>query len=297
VAIEADGRVSVTIGPPSQGQGHETVLAQVCAERLGVAIDDVVVSGGDTARFPVGSGTYASRVAVIAGNAVAQAADAVREKAARLAASALECDPHDVVIANGRAEVKGAPHRGVDFRALAALSSRPDVVRRVGEPGLAAVRYFSPESVTWAGGVHAAVVEVDRETGGVTVLAYHVVHDAGREINPRLVEGQAHGGAVQGIGMALSEGIVYDEGGQLLTATLMDYGLPRADAVPAIDVEGHDSRSPLNPLGLKGTGEGSAGPPPAAIANAIADALAADGIEVNEIPISREALRAGYRTQ
>jgi CO/xanthine dehydrogenase Mo-binding subunit len=289
VAVEADGRVSVTIGPPCQGQGHETVLAQVCAERLGVSVDDVTVSGGDTARFPAGSGTYASRVAVIAGNAVAQAADAVRDKAARLAALALECDPKDVAIASGRAEVKGAPDRGLDFRALVSLSSRPDIVRRLGEPGLSAIRYFSPGSVTWAGGVHAATVEVDRETGAVTVLAYHVVHDAGREINPRLVEGQAHGGVAQGVGMALSESIVYDENGQLLTATLMDYGLPRADALPPIDVEGHDSRSPLNPLGLKGTGEGSAGPPPAALANAIADALAQDGVEVNAIPIAREA--------
>jgi CO/xanthine dehydrogenase Mo-binding subunit len=291
VTIEADGRVRVTIGPPSQGQGHETVMAQVCAERLGISVDDVTVSGGDTARFPAGSGTYASRVAVIAGNAVAHAAEAVRERAARLAAIALECDPNDVAIANGRAEVKGAPDRGLDFRALVALSSRPDVVRRLGEPGLSAVRYFSPESVTWAGGVHAATVEVDRETGAVTVLAYHVVHDAGREINPRLVEGQAHGGVVQGLGMALTEGIVYDESGQLLTATLMDYGLPRADVIPSLDVEGRDSRSPLNPLGLKGTGEGSAGPPAAAVANAIADALAEDGVEINDIPISRGAIR------
>ena len=287
VSIEPDGRVRVCIGPPCQGQGHETVLAQVCAERLGVSVDDVSVTGGDTGRFPAGSGTYASRVAVIAGNAVAQAADAVGEKAGRLAARVLECDPQDVVIAGGRAEVKGAPDRGLAFKALVALSARPDLVRALGEPGLAATRYFSPESVTWAAGVHAAVVEVDRETGEVKVLAYHVVHDAGREINPRLVEGQAHGGAVQGIGMALSEGIAYDASGQLLTATLMDYGLPRADAVPMIDVEGHDSRSPLNPLGLKGTGEGSAGPPPAALANAIADALADDGVEVNDIPIGR----------
>jgi aerobic carbon-monoxide dehydrogenase large subunit len=199
-----------------------------------------------------------------------------------------------VAIANARAEVKGAPDRGLDFRALVSLSSRPDVVRRLGEPGLSAIRYFSPESVTWAGGVHAATVEVDRETGATTVLAYHVVHDAGREINPRLVEGQAHGGVAQGVGMALSEGIVYDESGQLLTATLMDYGLPRADVLPSIDVEGHDSRSPLNPLGLKGTGEGSAGPPPAALANAIADALAEDGVEVNDVPISGEVF---YRAQ
>ncbi|HEY3189616.1 MAG TPA: molybdopterin cofactor-binding domain-containing protein, partial [Solirubrobacteraceae bacterium] len=237
--------------------------------------------------------TYASRVTVIAGNAVAQAADAVRERVARLAAMALECDPQDIVVAGGRAEVKGAPDRGLDFGALAALAVRPDIVRSLGEAGLSATRYFSPESVTWAGGVHAATVEVDRETGAVTVLGYHVVHDAGREINPRLVEGQAHGGVVQGLGMALSEGIVYDEAGQLLTATLMDYGLPRADAVPAIEVTSSDSPSPLNPLGVKGTGEGSAGPPPAAIANAVADALAPDGVELNAIPIPRTTVRGG----
>jgi carbon-monoxide dehydrogenase large subunit len=292
VAIESDGRVRVTVGAPCQGQGHETVLAQVCADRLGVSYDDVLVSGGDTARFPFGSGTYASRIAVIVGNAVAQAAEAVRDKAAQLAAAALECDPQDVVVAGGRAEVKGAPDRGLDFKTLATLAVRPDVVRRLGEPGLSATRYFSPQSVTWASGVHTATVEVDRETGAVKVLEYHVVHDAGREINPRLVEGQAQGGVAQGLGMALSEGIVYDEAGQLLTATLMDYGLPRADTVPSIDVVSCDSPSPLNPLGLKGTGEGSAGPPAAAVANAVADALAQDGVEVNEVPIRRPFARA-----
>jgi len=291
VTIEPDGRVRVAVGPPCQGQGHETVLAQVCAARLGVPLDDITVGGGDTARFPFGSGTYASRVAVIAGNAVAQAAEAVRDQMARLAGLALECDAQDIVVAGGRAEVKGAPDRGLDFRALAALAVRPDVVRRVGEAGLSATRYFSPESVTWAGGVHAATVEVDRDTGAVTVLAYHVVHDAGRDLNPMLVEGQAQGGAVQGLGMATTEGIVYDEAGQLLTATFMDYGLPRADAVPAIDVTSCDSPSPLNPLGVKGTGEGSAGPPPAAIANAVADALAQEGVEINAIPIPRASMR------
>jgi CO/xanthine dehydrogenase Mo-binding subunit len=295
VAVEPGGRVRVTVGAPCQGQGHETVLAQVCADRLGVPLDAVGVTGGDTARFPFSSGTYASRIAVIAGTAVAEAAEAVRDKAARIAATALECDPQDVVVAGGRAEVRGTPDRGLPLGTLATLALRADIVRELGEPGLSATRYFSPGSVTWASGVHTAIVEVDRETGAARVLEYHVVHDAGREINPRLVEGQAHGGAVQGIGAALSEGIVYDERGQLLTATLMDYGLPRADAVPPIEVASRDSQSPLNPLGLKGTGEGSAGPPPAAIANAVADALALDGIEVNEVPIARETLRGVAR--
>jgi aerobic carbon-monoxide dehydrogenase large subunit len=285
VSVESDGRVRVTVGTPSQGQGHETTLAQVCADRLGVSLECVDVRGGDTARFPSSAGTYASRVAVIVGNAVAQAAEAVRDKARRIAARALECDPEDVVIAGARAHVAGAMDRGLGLIELARLAQRPDAVRALGEPGLAATRYASPERVTWASGVHVATVEVDGETGAVSVLAYHAVHDAGREINPLLVAGQTQGGAVQGIGAALGEEIVYDASGQVLTGTLMDYPLPRADAVPPIGVASCDSPSPLNPLGFKGTGEGSAVPGPAAIANAVADALGADRAEIVEVPI------------
>jgi carbon-monoxide dehydrogenase large subunit len=163
-------------------------------------------------------------------------------------------------------------------------------VHALGEPGLAATRYHSPERVTWAAGVHLATVEVDRESGAVTVLGYHAVHDAGHEINPLVVEGQTQGGAVQGIGAALAEEIVYDAAGQVVTGTLMEYALPRADAVPAIGVTGRDSPSPLNPLGVKGTGEGSAVPGPAAIANAVADALDADDGGLMAIPIRASTL-------
>jgi carbon-monoxide dehydrogenase large subunit len=283
----------VIVGATSQGQGHETTLAQVCAAHLGVPLESITVTGGDTARFPASAGTFASRVAVIVGNAVAQAAEAVADKARRVAARALECAADDVVIADGRASVKGAPDRGLDLAAVAALAQRPDVVRELGEPGLAATRYVSPASVTWASGVHVATVEVDRETGAVTVLAYHAVHDAGHEINPLVVAGQTQGGAVQGIGAALSEEIVYDASGQLLTGTLMEYAPPRADTVPLIDVASCDSPSPLNPLGFKGTGEGSAVPGPAVIANAVADALGADGPEITEVPIRAHTLVPG----
>jgi carbon-monoxide dehydrogenase large subunit len=255
-----------------------------------VSLECVEVKGGDTARFPVSAGTYASRVAVIVGNAVAQAAQAVRDKARRVAARGLECDPEDVLIIGGRAHVRGAPDRGLGLAELARLAQRPDVVRVLGEPGLAATRYVSPESVTWASGVHIATVEVDRETGAVSVIAYHAVHDAGSEINPLVVEGQTQGGAVQGIGAALGEEIVYDAGGQILTGTLMDYPLPRADSVPAIGVARCDSPSPLNPLGLKGTGEGSAVPGPAAIANAVADALGSEHGDITEVPIRAREL-------
>jgi CO/xanthine dehydrogenase Mo-binding subunit len=168
-----------------------------------------------------------------------------------------------------------------------ALANRPDVVRELGEPGLGATRYFCPESVTWAAGVHVATVEVDPHTGRVDVLAYHAVHDAGHEINPLIVEGQTQGGAVQGIGAALSEAIVYDDAGQPLSASLMEYAIPRADTVPPIEVASVDSPSPLNPLHVKGTGEGSAVPGPAAIANAVADAL---GVEITECPVRAEML-------
>ena len=291
VAVEATGGVRVTVGVPSQGQGHETTLGQVCAARLGVPLRAISVAAGDTARFPASNGTYASRVTVVVGNAVARAAEAVGERIRRVAGRALECDPDDVVIDGGRVHVRGAADRAVDLAALHALSQRPDVVRELGEPGLGATRYHSPDGVTWAAGVHVATVEVDRDTGAVTVLSYHAVHDAGHEINPLIVAGQTQGGAVQGIGMALTEEVVYDESGQPVTGTLMDYALARADSVPGIDVTSADSPSPLNALGVKGTGEGSAVPGPAAIANAVADALG-NGVDLTHIPLRAEAVRA-----
>jgi carbon-monoxide dehydrogenase large subunit len=168
------------------------------------------------------------------------------------------------------------------------------VVRDLGEPGLGATRYHSPDSVTWAAGVHVATVEVDRDTGAVTVLSYHAIHDAGQEVNPLIVAGQTQGGAVQGIGMGLAEEIVYDESGQAITGTLMDYALARADGVPAIEVASVDSPSPLNPLGVKGTGEGSAVPGPAALANAVADALGRP-TDLTQIPVRAEAVLAALR--
>ena len=287
VTVEESGRVRVTVGAPCQGQGHETILAQICADRLGVPLASIEVTAGDTARFPSSMGTYASRIAVIVGNAVALASEAVRERVQRVAARALECDAADVALTDGRAHVKGLEDRSLSLAAVLTIAHRPDVVRELGEPGLSATRYFSPESVTWAAGVHVATVEVDPHTGRVDVLAYHAVHDAGHEINPLIVEGQTQGGAVQGIGAALSEAIVYDDAGQLLTGSLMEYGLPRADTVPPIEVASADSPSPLNPLHVKGTGEGSAVPGPAAIANAVADAL---GVELTECPVRAERL-------
>lgn len=291
IAVNATGGVHVTVGVPSQGQGHETTMAQICAQRLGVPLASVTVSGGDTARLATSTGTYASRVTVVVGNAVAMAAEAVSERVRRVAARALECDAGDVVIDDGRAHVRGAPAPVFDLAALHTLSHRPDIVRDLGEPGLSATRYYSPDSVTWAAGVHVATVEVDRDTGVVTVLSYLAAHDAGHEINPLIVEGQTQGGAVQGMGMALGEEIIYDETGQVLTGTLMDYALARADGVPRLDVASVDSPSPLNALGVKGTGEGSAVPGPAAIVNAVADALGGKA-DLTQIPLRAERVLA-----
>lgn len=285
VGVERDGRVRVTVGAPSQGQGHATTLAQVAAQGLGVPLGAVDVIAGDTTCAPASAGTFASRVAVLAGNATAGAAEAVRRRALRVAALALECDPDDLVLADGRVHVKGVAGRSLSLGEVAIHAARPDVVRATGEVGLAATRYHAPATVTWSPGAHAAVVEVDRETGAVAVLAYHAVHDVGHEINPRVVEGQVHGGVAQGIGAALTEELVYDAAAQPLTATLMEYGLPRADGIPAIDAGRCPAPSPLNPLGLKGAGEGAAVPPPAVVANAVADALAEDGLEPNSLPL------------
>jgi CO/xanthine dehydrogenase Mo-binding subunit len=200
-----------------------------------------------------------------------------------------------LVIADGSAHVRGAPDRALGLAQLHALAQRPGVVRDLGEPGREATCYHSPEGVTWAAGVHVATVEVDRDTGAVRVLSYCAAHDAGHAINPLVVAGQTQGGVAPGIGMALTEEVVY-ESGQALTGTLMDYALPRADGVPGIEVASVDSPSPLRPLGVKGTGEGSAVPGPAAIVNAVADAVggAADFIQ---IPLRPDAILHALRPE
>jgi aerobic carbon-monoxide dehydrogenase large subunit len=290
VIVGDDGGVTVHVGSPSQGQSHATTLAQVCAARLGVPVDHVSVADGDTARFGYSWGTYASRVCVVVGSAVERAAALVRDKAAKLAAARLECDAQDVIVADGEAYVHGVRARAVTLAELSTLADAPEGVAILGEPGLQATGEFEPPSVTWSPGAHVATVEVDRDTGAVTILGYSAVHDVGREINPAVVEGQVHGGIAQGVGTALSEQIVYDETGQLVTGSLMDYAVPRAADVPTVSVDRMETPSPRNPLGVKGAGEGSAAAPAAAIANAICDALAEYGAELNEVPVRAERI-------
>ena len=290
VRVDPSGKVYVFIGVTAQGQGHATTLAQIAANELGAALDDVQVVAGDTTLFPFGMGTGGSRVAANAGPAVARTAREVRERASRVAAELLECAVADVRVERGRVHVAGMPDRFVTLGRVAQAAVKSKALRGVGEPGLNVCTYFYPDTVTWAFGMQAAAVEVDVETFAVKLLKLLVVHDPGRAINPMIVEGQLQGGAAQGIGAGLMEAVVYDDGGQLLTGSLMDYAIPRADDLPPIEVELIPHRSVINELGIKGVGESGPIPSAPAIANAIEDALADLDVSIREVPVTPAAL-------
>jgi aerobic carbon-monoxide dehydrogenase large subunit len=286
VKLDLAGRVLVATGAINSGQGHETSFAQIAADALDVPLDWVTVVGGDTAAVPFGVGTFASRSAVTAGNSIVDACREVRAKLTRAAAALLEAAPEDVEIADGRVFVKGSPGSAVDLARVVQASIPTFAKPGVASPDFEASAYHHVPTVTYASAVHVAQVEVDTATGRVTLLRYVVAHDCGRVINPTIVEGQVHGGVAQGIGGALLEEMVYDETGQLLTGSLMDYAVPKADDLPLIETVHLEFPSPRNPLGVKGLGEGGAISPPAAIANAIEDALAPFGVRVTETPVS-----------
>jgi len=286
VRVDPSGTVYVFIGVSAQGQGHATTLAQICAEELGVPVESVKVVGADTQAFPYGIGAMASRVAANAGPAVARSAREVRRRAALVAATMLECAPEDLRIEDGRVSVAGVPGRGLHLAEVAAAAVRSKALAPVSEPGLNSCTYFYPDTVTWAFGTHGAVVEVDVETCQIRLLKYVAVHDCGRPINPMIVEGQLQGGIAQGIGSALTEDLVYDDNGQLLTQSFMDYGLPTAAQLPPLDTALVNFPSIVNDLGIKGVGESGAIAPAAAIANAVEDALAGFGITILELPVT-----------
>jgi carbon-monoxide dehydrogenase large subunit len=295
VRVDASGKVYVVIGVTAQGQGHATTLGQIAAEELGAPLDDVAVVAGDTSQFPFGMGTGGSRVAANAGPAVAQTAREVRRRAALVAAELLECAPDDVRFERGRVHVAGMPDRALALGRVAQAAVRSRALRALGEPGLNACTYFHPETVTWAFSTHVAAVEVDVDTAAVRLLAYAAVHDPGRAINPAIVEGQIHGGAAQGIAAGLMEEVVYDAGGQLLSGSLMDYAMPRADDLPMLAVALDEHRSAINALGIKGVGESGAIPGAAAIANAVEDAVADLGVTITEVPVTPARLHAWLR--
>ncbi|MFF5246254.1 aerobic carbon-monoxide dehydrogenase large subunit [Streptosporangium sp. NPDC000095] len=305
VQITSDGRVHVSTGLTSQGQGHETVFAQIAASELGVPMEKVSVVTGDTRRFGYAVGTFASRAAVMSGNAIALACRKVREKALRIAADALEADPRDLEIVDGEVRVAGTPGASIPLATVAVLSNplryafdeeaaratqfagaasydRPPVADGE-EPGLEGRDYYSPIRSTFASGMHAAIVETDPLTAEIRILRYAVVHDCGKLINPMIVEGQIHGGVGQGVGGALYEKMVYDGHGQLLNASFMDFLMPYATEVPFIETAHLETPSPLNPLGIKGAGEAGVIPVSAVLASAIEDA---EGIRIDRMPIS-----------
>ena len=289
--VQTSGKVTVATGVGTQGQGHYTVLAQIAAEQLGVEVTDVEVVTGDTERFHWGTGTFASRGAVVAGNAVHAAAVEVRAKAVRLAAKLLEAAEDDVELVDGAARVAGAPQRSIPLGELAAAANpMRGAVEPGSEPGLESTRYFGPHRGATASGAHAMVVEVDRETCEIDVQRYVVVHDCGRVLNPMIVDGQVHGGVAQGIGNAFYEELVYDDNGQLLNASLMDFLLPTSLDVPRIEVGHQETVAPGNDLGTKGAGEAGAIPTGALFAQALEDALAVPGLEIRQMPLSPSKL-------
>jgi len=293
VQVQSNGKVSVATGVGTQGQGHFTSFAQIVADALGVDVRDVDIVTGDTDQFYWGAGTFASRGAVVAGNAVSAASQAVRNKALKLAAEAFECSEQDLVVADGKVSITGIPEK---FIRLGELAQRANPMRGAvtpgTEPGLESTQYFGPAKGATANGVHAAVIEVDPETFDLKILKYVVVHDCGTVINPMILEGQIHGGVAQGIGNAFFEKLSFDEQGQLLNASLADYLLPTALDVPRMELDHTVTPSPLNPLGVKGAGEAGAIPVGAVFAQAIEDALQLKRrkVELNEIPLSPSRL-------
>jgi len=292
VRVDPRGKVYVLIGVAAQGQAHSTTLAQIAAGELGAELDDVIVLGGDTSLMPYGMGTGGSRVMANAGPAVARTAAEVRQRAAVVASELFECAAADVRFEAGRAFVAGMPDRALPLGRLAQAAVRSKALAASGEPGLNACTWFYPDTVTWAFGGQVCAVEVDVETCRVRLLRHVALHDPGRAINPAIVEGQLQGGAAQAIGAGLMEEVVYDTQGQLLSGSLMDYAIPKADDLPSLDVVLDEHPSSINPLGVKGVGESGCIAGASAIANAVEDALADRGVIVRELPITATRLYA-----
>jgi aerobic carbon-monoxide dehydrogenase large subunit len=296
VVVSGADKIAVYLGITSLGQGHETTMAQICADTLGVPLEAFTIFHGSTDMMPFGVGTFASRGTVMAGNAVHLACQKLRDKALVIASRYLQLDATQLIFRRGQVYRQGAGDQ--------ALLGLDELVRLAGpaspynleEPGLEATAYFKSNQLTYAYGAHVAHVAVDPETGKVEVLRYVVVEDIGRCINPLIVHGQAVGAAVQGIGATILEELVYGDNGQLLSGTFMDYTLPTSTDAPPIDsIILEEAPSPLNPLGVKGAGEGGIVATGAALANAVSHALASLGIQVTELPLSPDRIRGWIR--
>ena len=288
VRFHPSGKVNVFIGASPHGQGEETTFAQVVADELGVAVTDVKIVHGDTDNTPMGWGTYGSRTTAVGGAALAVATRKIKEKAKLLASHLLEAAVEDMDYADGKFFVKGFPERHKTIQDIALMANVAWNLPQGMEAGLEASSFYDPPNFTYPFGAHVAVVEVDPETGHVTLKRYVAVDDCGPQINPVIVEGQVHGGVVQGIGQALWEGAVYDDNGQLLTGSLTDYAIPRADVLPDIEVLSTVTPSPHHPLGVKGIGEAGTIASTCTVYNAVIDALQPLGVEAIQMPMTPE---------
>jgi carbon-monoxide dehydrogenase large subunit len=292
IKVATNGRIVCYTGATPQGQAHQTTLAQIAADQLGVDFRDVDVVTGDTGSVSLGIGTFAARTAVNAGSSVHLAAKAVAEKAKKIAASMMECLEEDLELADGYVRLKGEHDVRKSLREIAVKSVGTPGFSMAGglPPGLEHTAYFTPDQSAYANGTHVAEVEVDIETGAVKILRYTVAHDCGRVINPLVVDGQVIGGVAHGIGNALFERMVYDENAQPLSTNFGEYLMPLATDVPRIDLVHLETPSPLNPLGIKGAGEGGTIPAIAAIASAVENALSPFGVRIAEVPISPQRI-------
>jgi carbon-monoxide dehydrogenase large subunit len=288
ISIDPSGQVTVSSGLPDIGQGISTALAQVVAEKLQVQFENVTVLPCDTSTSPYGVGSHSSRGAIIGGNAAAVAVERLLDKMKRIAAASLEADPRDIEYSGGRFFVKDDPSKAVSFMDVVKMAYiTPHKLSKEIEPALEEVCFFEPASpITWANAAHAAVVEADPETGHVKVTDYYVVEDCGNVINPSIVEGQIIGGVVQGIGHILYEDLKYDEDGALLTSTFSEYLIPSAEEAPRIYIQYHVKPAPDNPGGYKGVGEGGTIAAPAAVVNAVEDALSPMSLNVFDAPVN-----------
>lgn len=286
VRVQPTGKVSVFTGSHSHGQGHETTFAQVVADRMGISMDDIEIVHGDSDSVAFGMGTYGSRSLAVGGSAIVKSIDKVLEKGAKIAAHKLEAAEEDLEYAGGKWTVKGTD-KSIGFGDIALTAYVPHDYPAGLEPGLDFSSFYDPTNFTYPFGCHIAIVEVDADTGKVTLKRFIAVDDVGNVINPMIVDGQIHGGLAQGIGQALLEGISYDENGQLVTGSYMDYAMPRADDLPSFEIDRKVTPCPHNPLGVKGAGEaGCIGSTPAVV-NAVMDALAPMGVKKNlEMPLT-----------
>jgi carbon-monoxide dehydrogenase large subunit len=296
--IDSAGKLYVATGASSQGQGMETVFAQITADAWSVDANDVTLVFGDTGAIAAGTGTMASRVTVAVGSAIHYASERLRQKVFAIAAHILECSAADLELRNGKVGIVGVPGRELSLAQVAAAArpgwdhGRPPDI----EPGLEERYYYEPPTVTWGSAATLAIVGVDAETGQISVEKIVTAHDCGQPVNAMLVEGQILGGLLQGVGGALHEAMVYDGNGQLITGSFMDYKMPTAGDMPNVELIHMNAPSPLNPLGIKGVGEGGAIAPPAAIANAVSDALSMFGVQINSTPVRPEViLEAMYK--